>query len=351
MSLAFGIVAAVNLALGYALALLLHSDSHATEAVDELDAAIDPYATKQPTSVTLPVNEQVATSTQEATPAQLSEQLTAAAETLKGNELSETIVEALAENAKIAEPMNPEVIADKVAEIAAESREPSATKPDTERVPTESSVESTADTIAKAETLLDTVEQLVQTEQEPATESAPKAGAALVDASQLEAAIVSWKESDSEQPLSLGQIEIDNLRQLTAELGTVVAGNLANEIERRVLSSLGTGDLVTSLGRSRFLVLFSNADAAKSADLLESLRCRMSAIDFVQGVRTVSATLTAGVAQAGAHEKVEAFIARAAAALGEARQAGRNRVVVHEGETVSMIEPTRSFEPPERVTI
>jgi diguanylate cyclase (GGDEF)-like protein len=355
MSLAFGIVAAVNLVLGYALALLLQNDAHESPRIDELDSAIDPYAIVKPSADRSPKHSEGVAASPTAMPANSSEQFAEVAQAIQGgdqlrqvsNELAQAITDE--SNTNPAKPIN-EVGAVTVSEKSGSvGSEPEAQTAVVAELP----IESMAATIAKSETLLDAVEQLVQSEEEPAIAEPISSSSALVDASQLEVAITSWWENDPQRskPICIGQIEIDNLRQLTAELGTAVAGNLANKIEQRVLSTLRPGDLVASLGRSRFLVLFLNADAELSAGLIESLRRRMGAAEFVQSGRSVSTTLTAGVAQATTYETVESFLARAADALAEARRGGRNRVSIHEGETISTIEPTSSLEQPEQITI
>ena len=149
----------------------------------------------------------------------------------------------------------------------------------------------------------------------------------------------------------MGQLEIDNLRQLTAELGASVAGNLAKQIEARVLHTLRRGDMVASLGRSRFLLLFPNADGKTAAGLVDQLRRRLEATEFLQADRAVRTTLTGGVAQATADESVESFLARAAEALAESRTRGRNRVVWHDGSSALLVEPPSTPEPLVRVAI
>src|SRR5690606_26715762 len=131
----------------------------------------------------------------------------------------------------------------------------------------------------------------------------------------LESAIHDWWKSHADEPLCVAQIEIDNLRQLSAEFDPALIGSLAQQIEAQVLHTLRYDDLVASLGRARFLAVFPGARGDVAAELLDDLRRRLASTNFVHNGREIRATLTAGVAQANGPEPLEGFLARAAEAL------------------------------------
>jgi diguanylate cyclase (GGDEF)-like protein len=133
-------------------------------------------------------------------------------------------------------------------------------------------------------------------------------------------------------------MEIDNIKQLTVDHGAAAVGNLARQVERLVLATLRRDDLVTSLGRSRFLVVFPNLDGTSAAAMLEELRVRLEATEFVHDGVKLRTSMTAAVAQAISSESVDKFLSRAAAALADARNAGRNCVAWHDGARLEIIE-------------
>ena len=350
LTITIGIVAVVNLAIGYALALLVEGE-HGVVGVSEDGRTIPAPATPAEAPVE-------ATATQPEPPSSV-------AEPTPANFPPSVSCATGAGSAGL--PLE-EALAKPVAPLKTPAEQAALNGDPTEKVAVEQPP-SVDKTIVNCERWLDAADVLLQEERElrPASDasSSPAAGeqaaasesplkprATLADASQLEAAITGWWQNDPHRtrPISVGQIEIDNFRHLTAELGIAVAGNLAQQIEARVLNALRRDDLVASLGRARFLVLFFNSDGAASAEWLDQLRSRLEATDFIHGEQTIRTTLTGGIAQATADESLESFLARAADALAEARAKGRNRVAWHNGATAVFIEP-HSAERVERVAI
>jgi diguanylate cyclase (GGDEF)-like protein len=285
ISLAMGIIAIVNLAIGYAMALVIESHEQGTASAPQtpLDAALPIH--DSPTQACGPDPGSIC-----------------ASEPVAGT--------------------------------------PAADKPD---APSEAEVAiPTEDANASAEQLLEATTALAnELNQFANTVQAPAEPRALLgDAAQLETAIHDWWHNDPgrSRPICVGQIEIDHLSQLTSKLGAASMGSLAKQIERLVLSMLRRDDLVASLGRSRFLAVLPDVNAAAAAQLLEALRARVDSSAFATEDGPIQITLSAAATQARNDDDVEILLTRSAVALREACGAGRNRVACDDGISVTLVE-------------
>jgi diguanylate cyclase (GGDEF)-like protein len=370
IAIALGIVAIVNLALGYALALVVEAERNAPTIAP---LVIPPTATL-PAGVSplLPVSTAAAQATYTTPDAAAQHELT----NEPSSDDTQLAAKWSAELTDLASQMNqqPEV----TATSASEDIDPAIADPAlaiSELQPER--VETTAETIAHCEHLLDETESLVSkhllisetdtaadtlepgnhataSDDTKATDAAPKNGtqstiatptyeprqprATLLDAAQLEATLNDWWQNDPShtQPLCVAQIEIDNLRQLTADCGTLVAGNISRQLENLLLAVLRRDDSLATLGRSRFLAILPGVDVQTGVKLVEEARVQIASLEFVQSGRALLTTVTAAVAQTLANESQEQLLARAAKALVDARAAGRNRVAWHDGNQARM---------------
>jgi diguanylate cyclase (GGDEF)-like protein len=281
ISLALGIVAIINLAIGYALALMIESPQQVTTVTPMMPPEVPtPIQVAQPQ-----VNDPASVATCTDDPPTESTM----------NEPGKSIA---------TEPIAPAADANDCAEKL----------------------------LASTTALVEEIHEFAKPEPESAE---PRA--MLGDAGQLEAAIHEWWHNDPERarPICIGQIEIDNLRQLTSRLDAASLGSLTKQMERLVLSTLRRDDLVASLGRSRFLAVMPNVNATTAAQILEKLRARVENFEFGTEVGPIRATLSAAAAQSRNDDDVETLLTRSAAALREASNAGRNRVACHDGNTVT----------------
>lgn len=353
LPMALGIVAVVNLMIGYALATWIDSQESGyltsadfeptpAEAISSISAT---NLTAEP-SVAESASEDAA-ATPEVEPVLDSISTTDTAAKSRGWASSlESFRSVLPTSETSAESLPAAAITDTKLETGLLVETADASNPDAANV--SEPVETSETTVARCENLFEAAHDYLRQEQDD-----PDAGlslnprAMLADAGQLEMAITSAWENDPERlrPLCVGQMEIDNLRQLTVDHGAAAVGNLSRQIERLVLSTLRRDDLVTSLGRSRFLVVFPNLDGTAAAAMLEQLRGRLEVTDFVHEDASIRTTMTAAVAQATRDESVDKFLSRAASTLVEGRNAGRNRVALHDGKNLEILEISATQQP------
>jgi diguanylate cyclase (GGDEF)-like protein len=291
LSLAMGIIAIVNLAIGYALALMVESHQPVAANALQMPSDVPSPEFQSPQEETDPV-----------------------AVSRYGNDpVPEAAVAAVRSGASIA------------VEPAAEL-EPAA--------PAEDANDCAEQLLASTTALAEELHQFARPEAAPVE---PRA--MLGDSGQLETALHEWWHDDPERlrPICVGQIEIDNLRQLTSQLDSASLGSVTHQIKRLILSTLRREDHVASLGRSRFLAVMPDVDGSTAAQLLEALRARVESAELVTQGGPIRATITAAAAQARNDDDVETLLARSASALREASGAGRNRVACDDGNAVTIV--------------
>jgi diguanylate cyclase (GGDEF)-like protein len=126
--------------------------------------------------------------------------------------------------------------------------------------------------------------------------------------------------------VSLAMADLDHFKVLNDTYGHET-GDRALRLFAQVLSgSVRTQDLVCRHGGEEFVVALVGCTAASSREILESLRSRLDAAITVAGLPAF--TVSIGVVEADTDEKFPSLIARADAALFQAKRGGRNRVLI-----------------------
>ena len=143
-----------------------------------------------------------------------------------------------------------------------------------------------------------------------------------------------WLEqaARSGEPFVLGLVDIDRFKAINDTHGHPVGDRVILCTAQWLQSSARDADFVARYGGEEFAVLFSQATAADAearlARVLQELAARPFTYDGPDGPRSVSFTVSAGVAESGAADTVDALVKRADEALYHAKKRGRNRVAV-----------------------
>lgn len=117
-------------------------------------------------------------------------------------------------------------------------------------------------------------------------------------------------------------VDVDHFKAINDELGHAGGDEVLQRVARRLREGLRAGDVVARWGGEEFCVLLPRTEPAAALRLAERLAQAVAA----DGSPRV--TVSIGLARARAQaEGFEAVIRRADAALYQAKQAGRNRVV------------------------
>ena len=128
-------------------------------------------------------------------------------------------------------------------------------------------------------------------------------------------------------PLSLAIIDIDHFKRVNDSFGHPAGDRVIRDIARLAAAGMRAGDLVGRLGGEEFGILMPLTAAGAATAACERLRCNIHdrQVPLPSG-RMVSVTLSSGVAEHVPGESIDALIARADAALYEAKQQGRDQV-------------------------
>jgi diguanylate cyclase (GGDEF)-like protein len=140
-----------------------------------------------------------------------------------------------------------------------------------------------------------------------------------------------------EEPACLAVVDIDRFKQINDEHGhttgdaalELVAGALVRSFPRR-------SDVVTRLGGDEFAVILPSTTTDVGLRLAERFMEIVRNISMPEPHEGVELTVSVGVAQALPGENADSWLARADAALYEAKAQGRNRVVIAAGEPRSI---------------
>ncbi|RMF08086.1 MAG: PleD family two-component system response regulator [Alphaproteobacteria bacterium] len=133
------------------------------------------------------------------------------------------------------------------------------------------------------------------------------------------------------KPISLLMLDIDYFKQVNDEYGHSAGDEVLREFGKRIARNIRGVDLAARFGGEEFVVIMPDTDLDYARTVAERLRSEIEGHPFtVPGVATpISVTISAGVAtlQAGAGS-AQSLIDRADKALYEAKNNGRNQVVV-----------------------
>ena len=132
----------------------------------------------------------------------------------------------------------------------------------------------------------------------------------------------------SGRPLSIVLADVDRFKEVNDSLSHAAGDAALKALSGALRSALRAQDTVARWGGDEFIVLLPETPKEGALHVSESLRAVVSAlrVDF-EGAR-VHLTLSLGVAEHLAERSVEDTIAEADAALYQAKQEGRDRVVV-----------------------
>lgn len=129
-------------------------------------------------------------------------------------------------------------------------------------------------------------------------------------------------------PLSVAMIDIDGFKRSNDEFGHLLGDEILKQASRIFVEHTRKSDIVCRFGGDEFAIILPQTNAQSAANAAEKLRQTISSWDFPGVPRPV--TVSTGIAEFPmAGETRDDLIKNADSALYEAKQQGRNRVVVH----------------------
>ena len=132
--------------------------------------------------------------------------------------------------------------------------------------------------------------------------------------------------TDPARPLSLAIFDIDHFKQINDRFGHPAGDGVIREVARRAGESLRKRDLVGRIGGEEFAIIFPQADLDTAGMVCERLRHGIADRPVVHGDAIIPFTASVGVANFKPGDDLDHLMARADAALYEAKIGGRNQV-------------------------
>ena len=134
------------------------------------------------------------------------------------------------------------------------------------------------------------------------------------------------------RPVSVIIADVDTFKSINDSYGHLIGDKALQGITGRLRSAARRGDVVGRYGGDEFLIVLKNTPPRTARQIAERMRARVGDEPLDLNGRPVRVTLSAGVATARATDDSDSLIARADAALYRAKRAGRNCVMVANGE-------------------
>lgn len=129
-------------------------------------------------------------------------------------------------------------------------------------------------------------------------------------------------------PFTVVMADLDHFKQLNDTHGHETGDRALLLFARTLQSSLRSQDLISRHGGEEFAIVLSACSARDAAKMLDTVRAGVAAAVDLAGIPTMTASF--GLVEALPTEELPTALARADAALFDAKRNGRDRIVVHD---------------------
>jgi len=126
-------------------------------------------------------------------------------------------------------------------------------------------------------------------------------------------------------PLSIIFLDIDHFKVVNDTYGHDVGDYILIELAKILKSTIRTGDFVARWGGEEFVITLQSTDSAQASLLAQKIRKNIEMHNFEKGGKQA---ISLGVTQYNKNDTQESFTKRVDEALYEAKETGRNKVVV-----------------------
>jgi diguanylate cyclase (GGDEF)-like protein len=130
----------------------------------------------------------------------------------------------------------------------------------------------------------------------------------------------------SQEPVSVALFDIDRFKDINDHFGHMVGDSCIAEVAKAARAAVREADALCRWGGDEFLVLLEGSGLADAFKLAEKISDQVAACAFDHEGQPIKLTVSLGVAQQRPGEAAERLIARADAALYDAKSRGRQRV-------------------------
>jgi diguanylate cyclase (GGDEF)-like protein len=130
--------------------------------------------------------------------------------------------------------------------------------------------------------------------------------------------------------------DLDFFKRVNDRFGHECGDDLLRAFAGAARTSVRTQDLVARLGGEEFVLVLVGADLAASMRIVERLRRATANIPVHPSAADYRVTLSVGIAQSRSHDTVDTLLRRADRALYEAKDSGRDQLVLARREPVEV---------------
>jgi diguanylate cyclase (GGDEF)-like protein len=156
----------------------------------------------------------------------------------------------------------------------------------------------------------------------------------------LEATLWQWWQEGRQRsrPMSAALFDVDAFGQANDRYGALACDKILYQLAQVIQSHAGEADLVGRFAGQQFLLVILDVGPRKAIRNAEFVRQSIDRITFLSGDEEIRVTVGGGITEIAPDDSHEALFSRLEQALGEAKQAGPNRSLRHDGENVELIE-------------
>lgn len=128
--------------------------------------------------------------------------------------------------------------------------------------------------------------------------------------------------------LSVAIIDLDDFKALNDSFGHQTGDRALMHVAAVVRSTLRPTDRIGRFGGEEFLLLLPDTALHESAAVMARIKRQLAAQPLAEKEVSVRITFSGGVAERAERESIDALLARADAALYQAKRAGKNRITL-----------------------
>jgi diguanylate cyclase (GGDEF)-like protein len=130
------------------------------------------------------------------------------------------------------------------------------------------------------------------------------------------------------EPIWVFMVDIDHFKQVNDRFGHVAGDEVLRQVARRLIQTFPRkGDLLARYGGEEFALVLQIDSPTLAQRLAERLLHAVRELELEHEGQRIEVSVSIGAAQLRPQETTERWIARADAALYEAKQSGRDRAV------------------------
>jgi len=140
------------------------------------------------------------------------------------------------------------------------------------------------------------------------------------------------RSSRLNSPLSLAMVDIDFFKKVNDTYGHAAGDRVLKSLARLLKQRLRETDIVGRYGGEEFAVIMNDTDAASAAKVIDEIRMVFSRLLHLSHDQEFSVNFSCGIADLAHFSDAVSLSEAADKALYQAKQRGRNKVVVNSGD-------------------